>query len=219
MRRRDNGEPSGRATLILEFDERTIQLFSGIVETTSSITAVRERRGQRDVSIATPHGWKLRVGESVSVEGVCSTIARLSGRAFQVTYMPETLRRTTLCALGRGSRANLERSLRLSSLIGGHLVQGHVDGTARIRKVTPEGEAKIYEFEIARRLSRYIVEKGSIAMDGVSLTVVESQPGRFTVSLLAQTLERTTLGSKGAGDRVNVEVDLVAKYIEKLVRR
>jgi riboflavin synthase len=171
------------------------------------------------IALMKPRGWKLRVGESVSVEGVCSTVAKLNGRLFQATYMPETLRRTTLGALGAGSRVNLERSLRLSSLIGGHLVQGHVDGTARISKVTPEGEAKIYEFETAKGVSRYIVEKGSIAVDGISLTVVKTAPERFAVSLLRQTLERTTLGGKGVGDRVNIEVDLLAKYIEKLAKR
>jgi riboflavin synthase len=132
--------------------------------------------------------------------------------------MPETLRRTTLGGLRREDRVNLERSLRLSSLIGGHLIQGHVDTTARIRSIRPEGEAKRYEFVIPRRLSRYIIEKGSIAIDGVSLTVVRSRPGFFTVSLLAYTLSHTTLGGKKSGDLVNIEADIVAKYVERLTR-
>lgn len=111
---------------------------------------------------------------------------------------------------------NLERSLRLNSLIGGHLVQGHVDTTARIRSMRGDGEAKVYEFEVPARYSRYIVEKGSIAVDGVSLTVVRARPRRFTVSLLAYTLSHSTLGRKEPGDRVNIEVDLVAKYLGKL---
>ncbi len=194
-------------------------MFSGIVETNSPITSVREARGQRTFSILKPQGWRLREGESVCVEGVCSTVQGTNGRVFQVTYMPETLRRTTLCNLRRRDRVNLERSLTLASLIGGHLVQGHVDTTARIRSVENDGEAKIYEFEVPARFSRYIVEKGSIAVDGISLTVVRTLPGRFTVSLLTYTLKRTSLGNKGLGDRVNIEVDVLAKYLERLVKR
>lgn len=194
-------------------------MFSGIVETTSRVTQLRKAHGQRVVSILRPGGWKLRAGESVCVEGVCSTVQKINGRSFSVTYMPETLRRTTLGNLQRTDLVNLERSLTPSTLIGGHLVQGHVDTTAPIRSIRPEGEAKIYEFEISPRLSRYLVEKGSIAIDGISLTVVRSRPGRFTVSLLAYTLTHTTLGSKRPGDRVNIEVDILAKYLERLAKR
>jgi len=194
-------------------------MFSGIVETTSPILKIRRARGQRIFSIRTPKGWRLKEGESVSVEGVCSTVQKTDRRTFHVTYMPETLRRSTLGGLRPLDSLNLERSLTLSSLIGGHLVQGHVDATARILKVRNEGEAKMYEFELPRRLSRFIVEKGSIALDGISLTVVRSRPGRFTVSFLAYTLNRTTMGAKGPGDWVNVEIDVIAKYIEKLTRR
>jgi riboflavin synthase len=194
-------------------------LFSGIVETTSPVVKIQGARGQRIFSIGKPRGWKLKEGESISVEGVCSTVQKTNGRLFQVTYMPETLRRSTLAGVRQRDAVNLERSLTLSSLIGGHLVQGHVDATGRIAGVRSEGEAKIYEFAVPRRLSRYIVEKGSIAIDGISLTVVRSRPGNFSVSLLAYTLSHTTLGRKKPGDRVNVEIDVVAKYIEKLVRR
>jgi riboflavin synthase len=192
-------------------------MFSGIVETKSPVTRVREAREQRILFIRLPRNWRFREGESVSVDGVCSTVQKATAREFQVTYMPETLRKTTLGELGPGDSVNLERSLRLNSLIGGHLVQGHVDTTARIRKIKEEGEAKIYEFELPRRYSRYVIEKGSIAVDGISLTVVDSRPGFFTVSLLAYTLAKTTLGRKGVGDRVNIELDLLAKYIEKLI--
>ncbi len=193
-------------------------VFSGIVETTSPVVKIHGARGQRIFSIGKPRGWKLKEGESVSVEGVCSTVQKTNGRVFQVTYMPETLRRSTLGGVRLRDAVNLERSLTLASLIGGHLVQGHVDATGRITGVRSEGEAKIYEFAVPRRLSHYIVEKGSIAIDGISLTVVRSRPGRFTLSLLAYTLSRTTLGRKKTGDRVNVEIDVLAKYIEKLIR-
>lgn len=194
-------------------------MFSGIVETTSSVQEIETRRGQRILAIARPRGWRLRKGESVSVEGVCSTVQKINGRAFRVTYMPETLKRSTLGDLRRGDFVNLERSLTLSSLIGGHLVQGHVDARGTIRSIKPAGDARIYEFEIDPRLARYVVEKGSIAVDGISLTVVDSRRGRFTVSLLAYTLEHTTLGGKRVGDTVNLEVDILAKYLERLTRR
>ncbi len=194
-------------------------MFSGIVEAIARVTAVREAHGQRFVSIARPRGWKMREGESVAVEGVCSTVQRNNGRVFEIAYMPETLRRTTLGGIERGSRVNLERSAKLSSRIGGHWVQGHVDATGRIRSVRAEGEARIYEFEIPAQFSRYIVEKGSIAVDGISLTVVRTRRGRFSVSLLAYTMEKTTLGAKRPGARVNIETDILAKYTEKLMKR
>jgi riboflavin synthase len=194
-------------------------MFSGIVEITSPIVKIREAREQRIFSIRKPPNWKLGAGESVSVEGVCSTVQKSDTRTFSVVYMPETLRRSTLGELGVNDHVNLERSLTLSSLIGGHLVQGHVDATGVIRGIRSEGEAKIYEFSAPRRLSKYIVEKGSISIDGISLTVVSTRPGRFTISFLAYTLSRTTMGGKRVGDRVNLEVDMVAKYIESLIRR
>ena len=192
-------------------------MFSGIIETTSQITQIRDSSSGRRVFIERPRGWRLHIGESVSVEGVCSTIESFDGLAFRVTYMPETLRRTTLGQLRRSDRVNLERSLTLSSLICGHLVQGHADARGRIRGVRPDGGAKIYEINVPPVLSRYIVEKGSIAVDGISLTVLESRSGRVKLSLLALTLAKTTLGGKGAGAFVNLEVDVLAKYIEKLV--
>lgn len=151
------------------------------------------------------------------VEGVCSTVERRTAQAFEVIYMPETLRRTTLGGLIPGSSVNLERCLTLRSLIGGHLVQGHVDATARINKVTADGGAAIYEFVPPRRLMRYVVEKGSVAIDGISLTVVQAGRDRFTVSLLERTLSHTTMGGKRCGGRVNVEVDVMAKYAERLL--
>ncbi len=192
-------------------------MFSGIVETTGRVLKVQNTGGQRILTIRKPSGWKPEVGESICVEGVCSTVQQKNGRVIRASYMPETLRKTTLGGLRAYDRVNLERSLTLNSLIGGHLVQGHVDTTARIRSMESEGEAKIYEFEVPPRFSRYIVDKGSIAVDGISLTVVSSRSRRFTVSLLAYTLSRTTLGNKGPGERVNIEVDILAKYIEKLL--
>lgn len=192
-------------------------MFSGIIETTSAIRKVERVRGQRVLSIGKPRGWRLAKGESVCVEGVCSTIQKTSRVAFQVTYMPETLRKTTLGLLQLGDKVNLERSLTLQGLIGGHLVQGHVDTTGQICGITNEGEAKIYTFELPGKFARYVIPKGSIAIDGISLTVINPRRNRFQVSLLAYTLNHTTLGAKGQGRRVNIEVDLLAKYIERLL--
>jgi riboflavin synthase len=194
-------------------------VFSGIVETTSGILKVVNAHSQRTLQIRRPRPWKLRPGESVCVDGVCSTVQKTANGFFEVTYMPETVRRTTLKAAGAGDCVNLERSLTLASLLGGHLVQGHVDTKATIQDIRPEGEARIYEFRLPRRYSRYIVEKGSIAVDGISLTIARAWRGKFTASLLAYTLQRTTLGNKRPGQQVNIELDVLAKYVEKLLSR
>ncbi len=194
-------------------------MFTGIVETTSPLLRVRESAGRHVYVVSTPQDWRLQEGESVSVSGVCSTIQQAGRRSFQLVYMPETLRKTTLGELGPGNHVNLERSLTLQSLLGGHVVMGHVDTTARLTGIRDDGTAKIYEFQIAPRFSRYIVSKGSVAVDGISLTVVDSRDGRFTVSLLEYTLARTTLGRRRTGDRVNIETDILAKYVEKLAKR
>jgi riboflavin synthase len=194
-------------------------MFSGIIEEKGRVLDVRGAGRERVVSVALPSGWRFANGESVSVEGVCSTVQKRTKAAFEVVYMRETLKRTTLGSLERGSPVNLERSLRLNDLVGGHLVQGHVDTTGTIRGIKEAGSSRIYEFQIPQRYMRYVVEKGSVAIDGVSLTVVATRARGFSVSLLAYTLERTTLGSKMRGARVNIEVDLMAKYLERLIQR
>ncbi len=194
-------------------------MFSGIVETTSPVLKVGSTQKQQVLAIRKPQGWNLQDGESVCVEGVCSTVQRFDKKSFQVVYMPETLRKTTLGNLQAGDEVNLERCLTLQSLIGGHLVQGHVDTTARIKDIQNEGEARIYTFEIPAKFSRYIVPKGSIALDGISLTVVSTKHSEFQCSLLAYTLNHTTLGGKRPGRRVNVEVDILGKYIERLLKK
>jgi riboflavin synthase len=194
-------------------------MFSGIVETTSPIIGISNARQQRILSIRKPRAWKLRDGESVSVEGVCSTVQSFERNSFRVVYMPETLRKTTVGQLKIGDAVNLERCLTLQSLIGGHLVQGHVDTTARIKSIRNEGEARLYTFQLPARFSRYIVPKGSIAVDGISLTVVKATRSTFQCSLLAYTLSHTTLGGKRPGQQANIEVDIMGKYIERLLKR
>lgn len=194
-------------------------MFSGIVETTSQILKVDARPGHQQITIRKPRGWRLGEGESVCVEGVCSTVQAVNLGAFRVIYMAETLRRSTLGNLEARSPVNLERSLTLKSLIGGHLVQGHVDAVGLVAATRKEGSATIYEIAAPKPLLRYIVEKGSVAVDGISLTVVRTWSGRFSISLLEYTLARTTLGGKKRGSPVNLEVDMIAKYVEKLLVR
>jgi len=194
-------------------------VFSGIIETTSPVLSISNARQQRILTIRKPRDWKLQDGESISVEGVCSTIQSFKNGSFRVVYMPETLRKTTLGGLKAGDEVNLERCLTLQSLIGGHMVQGHVDTTARIKAVQNEGAARLFTFAIPPRFSRYIVPKGSITVDGISLTVVEVTRSSFRCSLLAYTLSRTTLGGKRPGRQVNIEVDILGKYIERLLNK
>jgi riboflavin synthase len=194
-------------------------MFSGIVQEIGSVNQVRSGPGESVVTIQTPRRWRLSVGESVAVEGVCSTVQASGAGEFRVVYMRETLRRTTLGELTQGSRVNLERSLRLNDLVGGHLVQGHVDAQVRLAGVRRDGGAWIYKISVPQKYRRFIVEKGSVALDGTSLTVAAITATSFTVSLLEFTLEHTTLGGRKPGDRLNLEVDLMAKYAAKLLSR
>jgi riboflavin synthase len=153
------------------------------------------------------------------VNGVCLTATRTTQEGFEADVMEETLRRSSLGPLEAGGEVNLELALRASDRLGGHMVQGHVDGTGEVESVTPDGFSRVVRIAAPDDLLRYVVAKGSIAIDGVSLTVAEEGAGWFTVALIPETLERTTLGALEPGRRVNLEVDVLAKYVEKLVSR
>ena len=159
---------------------------------------------------------EIEIGGSIAVNGVCLTVTGFTADSFSVDTMPETIERTNLGQLGVGSKLNLERPLTLGKPLGGHLVQGHIDNTARLASVMRDGEATIVRFETRPEIMHYIVNKGFIAVDGVSLTVMDRDAGSFTVSLVGYTRENTTLGSKRVGDPVNLEVDIIAKYVERL---
>jgi riboflavin synthase len=156
-------------------------------------------------------------GDSISVNGVCLTVVENLGDVFTTEVMKESFDRSALGVLVVGDRVNLERAVRAADRLGGHIVQGHVDGVATITERVPGDLWEIVRFTLPAELSRYVVEKGSIAVDGISLTVTEISDRHFAVSLIPTTLELTTLGRKGVGDQVNIEVDVVAKYVEKLV--
>ena len=159
-----------------------------------------------------------RIGDSVSVNGVCLTVNEVDGETLVFQAMPETLRRTSLGGLAEGSPVNLERAMSLGQRFGGHIVQGHVDGVGVVLGVRPEGDAGLWEFKAPERVLRYTVEKGSVCVDGISLTVVSVGENSFTVSILPQTLANTNLQELGAGDRVNLEADVIGKYVERLLQ-
>lgn len=159
----------------------------------------------------------VKIGDSIAVNGVCLTVVHLQGNRFTADVMPETVRRTTLRQLQPGDRVNLEKALRPTDGLDGHIVQGHVEGVGTIREITPEGNALVYHIETPKELLRYIVEKGSVAIDGISLTVTETDDTGFSVSLIPHTAKMTTLGYKSVGDSVNLETDILARYVEKML--
>ncbi|MFL5867578.1 MAG: riboflavin synthase [Thermoleophilaceae bacterium] len=187
-------------------------MFTGLVEQTGTIVAPGER-------LAIRAALDLESGDSVAVNGVCLTAVAVGADGFEADVMPETLRRSSLGLLADGDKVNLELPLRASDRLGGHVVQGHVDGLGTIESVSEEGFARVLRIAAASELLRYVVEKGSIAVDGVSLTVADVDGEGFTVSLIPETLERTNLGDAAPGRSVNLEVDVLAKYVEKLVAR
>lgn len=188
-------------------------MFTGIIE---EVGTVKSNRAGRLAIAARKALEGTAVGDSISVEGACLTVVALDGASFSADLAPETVRRTTLGDLRPGQGVNLERALTPSSRLGGHFVQGHVDGAGRILSATPQAGAHLFQFEAPAGIMRYMVEKGFIAVDGISLTVVERGESSFTVSVIPYTRENTTLGRKGPGDRVNLEVDILAKYVERL---
>jgi riboflavin synthase len=193
-------------------------MFTGIVEELGEVVAVAELDQAARLTIRGPIVVAdARSGDSIAVNGVCLTVVDHDGVTFTADVMAETLHRSSLGVLRAGSQVNLERPLTLSARLGGHLVQGHVDGTGQILGRSPAQHWDVVTVELPQELARYVVSKGSITVDGVSLTVVEIGPGWFSVSLIPTTLAATTLGSKGPGDPVNLEVDIVAKYVEKLM--
>jgi riboflavin synthase len=193
-------------------------MFTGIVEGTGTVAAVAATDEGARLEVEAP--WlagRLRLGESVAVNGCCLTVAAATAAGFAADLVAETLRRTALGGLAAGARVNLERPLALGGRLGGHLVQGHVDGVAKVLDRRPVGAGEEVRIELPPELERYVVEKGSIAVDGVSLTVAGLGPGWFAVALVPHTLEVTTLGRRRPGDPVQLEVDVVAKYVERLV--
>jgi riboflavin synthase len=194
-------------------------MFTGLVETTARVRRVEPGGNGVRLEVETPLAAELSQGDSIAVNGVCLTAVEPRRDAFSADVMAETLRRSSLGPLAEGDSVNLELPLRAGDRLGGHMVQGHVDGTGTVADTREEGFARLVRIDADAALLRYVVEKGSIAVDGVSLTVAEVDDRSFTVSLIPETLERTTLGEAAPGRVVNLEVDVLAKYVEKLVAR
>lgn len=192
-------------------------MFTGIVEELGTVVELEQRAESARLTVHGPLVTSDAVhGASIAVNGVCLTVTDVGDGRFSVDVMAETLRRTTLGQVRSGDVVNLERAMAANARFGGHLVQGHVDGTATITGRTASEHWEDVRFSLDPRLARYVVEKGSITVDGVSLTVVEAGPASFSVSLIPTTLELTTLGRRRVGEVVNIEVDVLAKYVERL---
>jgi riboflavin synthase len=193
-------------------------VFTGLVADLGTVAGVDATPDGVRLAIATALAAELSEGDSVAVNGVCLTATTLEPGSFATDVMNETLRRSSLGEVREGSRVNLELPLRPSERLGGHIVQGHVDGVGAVRSASDDGFSRIVSISADGDVLRYVVEKGSITVDGVSLTVTRVDGDSFDVSLIPETLERTTLGAAAPGTPVNLEVDIVAKYVEKLTR-
>lgn len=195
-------------------------MFTGIVEAIGTVRALTEADGSVALDVAARTVCDdLRLGDSVAVNGVCLTVTAFDATGFTVGLAPETLRRTNLGDLRPGARVNLERAVAAGGRMGGHYVQGHVDSTGAIVSARPEGDSLWMTFRAPADLLPYLVVKGFVAVDGISLTITERREATFSVALVAYTRSLVTLASKRPGDRVNLEVDVIAKYVESLLRR
>lgn len=193
-------------------------MFTGIIEGIGAVKRLTKRGGNALLEIETSMALDdVRVGDSIAVSGACLTVTGKWKNGFSADISSETLSRTNLSLLRAGEKVNLEKSLRLNSFLGGHLVLGHVDGTGTIKKKTPRETHTEMIIEVEPSLSRYIVEKGSIAVEGVSLTVNRCEKNRFYVNIIPQTAQNTTLGLKKVADLVNIETDIIGKYVEKFI--
>ena len=194
-------------------------MFSGIVEDIGALQALekKDKGVLLKIGVRKIDAGELDLGESVAVNGVCLTVVSAGGGSFSVDASHETLSRTNLSGLQTGSGVNLERSLRVGDRMGGHIVTGHVDGVGVVKSITPVGESKVFSFSIPESLAKYVVEKGSVAVDGVSLTVNSVKDTEFSVNIIPYTLRETTFSEFRRGREVNIECDIIGKYVEKML--
>lgn len=194
-------------------------MFTGLIADLGEVEAVEATGDGARLRVRTALASELAAGDSVAVNGVCLTATAVEGEGFAADVVSETLRRSSLGALAAGVTVNLELPLRAADRLGGHVVQGHVDGVGEVVDAVDEGFSRVVTVAVPDGLERYVVEKGSIAIDGISLTVAGLQDGRLSIAVIPETLERTTLGAAQPGRPVNLEVDVLAKYVERLVNR
>jgi riboflavin synthase len=191
-------------------------MFTGIIKNVSKVQSVRRDRGSLFVLIIRPPKMKLKKGDSVAVNGVCSTVRKISLKAFEVEYMPETVTKTTVGRFKKGTVVNLERPVQPNEFLDGHIVQGHVDTTGEVVNVKKVKQSKVLKIQVPKKFMALIVIKGSIAVDGVSLTIVSTGRDWFSVSLVSYTIQNTHLGILQKGSVVNIETDIIAKYVSKV---
>jgi riboflavin synthase len=191
-------------------------MFTGIIKNLGKISRITP--SQLTVEIDGEFGTHLKTGASVAIDGICLTVVSQNDNSFTVEVMPETINRTNLKYLRPGDPVNLEMPATPESFLAGHIVQGHIDGVAELKTVTNEGNSRILNFAVKDSLAKYIVEKGSVAVNGVSLTVIESGKNHFTVGIIPHTWEQTMFHTFKAGDFANIETDVLAKYIERLIK-
>ncbi len=193
-------------------------MFTGIIEEIGTISTISLGRVSASLTIKAKHvNSDLRIGDSINTNGACLTVTEFNASNFTVDVMAETMRRTNLNLLKTGSAVNLERALRLSDRLGGHMVSGHIDGTGTITQIVQEEIATWFTIKVEREILKYIIRKGSVAIDGISLTVADLSDSSFRVSIIPHTAKETTLLRKQVGEIVNIENDLTAKYIEKFI--
>ena len=194
-------------------------MFTGIVEEMGTVRRLNQSPNRCELELSAAKVLEgTQIGDSIAVNGVCLTVIRMDKDHFTADVMPETLRRSNLGQLKTGSKVNLERAMAADGRFGGHIVAGHIDGTGTIRSMQPEGNAVLVTISAAPELLRYVVEKGSIAIDGISLTVARVDSETFSVSIIPHTQSNTILADRKVGDRVNLETDIIGKYVEKLLQ-
>ncbi|MDD3498073.1 MAG: riboflavin synthase [Candidatus Moranbacteria bacterium] len=188
-------------------------MFTGIIKKVSIVEEVSFKKGSLFVEVKKPSGWKIWEGGSISINGVCSTVRRFDSKIFEVEYMPETIKKTTVGGFKKGTVVNLEKSLKMNDLLDGHLVQGHIDARGEIIEKKKVKESEIVKVRVLKKFMVFIAPKGSVSIDGISLTVVDAGADWFTVSLVSYTIENTNMHALKVGDEVNVETDVLAKYL------
>ena len=193
-------------------------MFTGIIKKVSKVANISERRKSLFIEIFIPQKWKVKIGDSISICGVCSTVRKVGKKTFEVEYMPETINKTTVGFFEKGTEVNLEKSLMMSDLLDGHIVQGHIDTRGKIIGIKKAKKSIVMKVGVPQKFIKFIAEKGSVSIDGISLTVVDVGRNWFSVSLVSYTLENTNLGKTKMGSMVNIETDVLAKYVYKLLK-
>lgn len=188
-------------------------MFTGIIKKVSKVEKVSLKKGSLFVEVEKPSGWKIKEGESISINGVCSTARKINNKIFEVEYMPETIKKTTVGSFEKGTIVNLEKSLKMDDLLDGHMVQGHIDTQGKIIEKKKVQESEIVKVRVPKKFMVFIAPKGSVSIDGISLTVVDTGKDWFTVSLVSYTIDNTNMHALDRGDEVNIETDVLAKYI------